>query len=114
MCCYQLTDSSPTWLLHHVDHLGLVLDGEGVVDPAVVLISNLAVGQRETLVCRLGQLIAVGHLDQVEVAAVCARFLAGEGSTQHAVPAEEAGSGKPGKGPNVGPLRSSYGTHLCS
>lgn len=81
-----------TWLLHHVDHLGLVLDGEGVVDPAVVLIPDLAVGQREALVGGLGQLVPIRHLDQIEVAAVGAGFLAGERPAEHAVPAgEDAG-----------------------
>lgn len=48
----------------------MIPDGVGVVEPAVVLVSHFAVSQREALVCRLGQHIAILHLDQLEVAAV--------------------------------------------
>lgn len=59
-----------TQCLHHIHLLGVIPDGVGVVEPAVVLISHFAVGQWEALVCRLGQLFTILHLDQLEVAAV--------------------------------------------
>lgn len=80
-----------------MDQPGLVRDGEGVVDPAVVLISNLAVGQGETLVCKLGQFIAICHLHQIKVAAVHTRFLTGERSTQHTISKKTTGRGFRGR-----------------
>lgn len=62
--------SSHTQLFHHEDLLGLVPDGVGVVEPAVIFITLLAVSQREALVCGLWQPIAVLHLEHFEVVAV--------------------------------------------
>lgn len=62
--------------LYHIDLLGGILgDGVGVIEPAVVGILLLAVGQGEALVCGLGQIFTVRHLYQVEVAAVLLAFL---------------------------------------
>lgn len=62
--------SSHTQLFHHEDLLGLVPDGVGVVEPAVIFVTLLAVSQREALVCGLWQPIAVLHLEHFEVVAV--------------------------------------------
>ena len=50
--------------------LSVVVDGVGVVEPAVVGVSLLAVHHGVGGVVGLGQLVPVLHLDQVEVAAV--------------------------------------------
>lgn len=64
-----------TQCLHHKDLLGVIPDGVGVVEPAVVLISYFAVSQWEALVRGLGQLVAILHLDQLKVAAVALTFI---------------------------------------
>lgn len=66
----KIQQSNPTQVLHHINLLGVIPDGVGVVEPAVVGVSLFAVGQWETLVCGLGQLFAILHLDQLEGAAV--------------------------------------------
>lgn len=72
----SMRSSYRTQCLHHKDLLGLVPDGVGVIEPAVVLVSHFAVSQREALVCGLRQPFAILHLDQLEVAAVAlARIL---------------------------------------
>ncbi len=50
--------------------LRVVVDGVGVVEPAVVGVPLLAVHHRVRGVVGLGQLVPVLHFDQVEVAAV--------------------------------------------
>lgn len=50
--------------------LCVIVDGVGVVEPAVVGVALLTVHQGEGLAGWLGQLVSVLHLDQVEVAAV--------------------------------------------
>lgn len=77
-------------MLHHVDLLGgVVSDGVGIVEPAVVGVPLFAVSQWETLVCGLGQVVTVLHFDQLEVAALpltCVLLLSGlESSALHTV-----------------------------
>lgn len=62
--------STHTQLFHHEDLLGLVPDGIGVEEPAVIFVTLFAVSQREALVCGLWQPIAILHLDHFEVVAV--------------------------------------------
>lgn len=79
-----------TQLLQHHHLVGVVLDGEGEVEPAVAGVPLLAVGQREDLVSGLRQLVPILHLGHIEVAAILlARVLlvAGlERQTLNAVP----------------------------
>lgn len=86
-----------TQRLHHVHLLGVVPDGVGVVEPAVVGVPLLAVAQGVALVGGLRQLVAVLHLHQLEVAAValaCVLLLAGlERPALHAVPAKTSWGG---------------------
>ena len=84
-----------TQRFHHNDLLGgVVPDGVGVVEPAAVGVALLAVAQREALVGGPGKLVAVLHLDQVEVAAVslaCGLLLTGlKRPALHTVPVERA------------------------
>lgn len=72
-----------------MDHLVLALSGEGVVEPAVVLIPLFAVGHIATVIMWLGQLIPTRHLDQIKVVAVLARLPRRERPAEHAVPAGE-------------------------
>lgn len=66
---WWMKHSCRTRFLHHWDLLGLITDAVGVVHPAVVLISPFAVSQWEALVGRLGKILALLHLDQLEVIA---------------------------------------------
>lgn len=66
-------------LTQRVDYMDLLLcvvvDGVGVVEPAVVGVPLLAVHQRVGGVIGLGQLVPVLHFDQVKVAAVFLAFV---------------------------------------
>ncbi len=66
-----MLQSNLTQCLHHVDLLGGVIpDGIGVVEPAVVGVSLFAVSQWEALVCGLRKLLTILHRDQLEVIAI--------------------------------------------
>lgn len=82
--------SKPTGLLPHVNLVGVVPDGEGEVEPAVVLVLLLADGPGEGLVGGLWELLSLLHANQYEVLAVLLTgvlLIAGlEGQTLHTIP----------------------------
>lgn len=72
---HTLDHANPVYVLTQtVDHMDLLLcaivDGVGVVEPAVVGVPLLAVHHRVRSVVGLRQLVPVLHFDQIEVAAV--------------------------------------------
>lgn len=69
-----MESSNLTKCFQHVHLLGVIPDGVGVDEPAVVLVSHLAVTQGEVLVIRLRQLVLILHLHHVIVAAVLTAF----------------------------------------
>lgn len=70
----RMENSNLTQRFQHVHLLGVIPDGVGVDEPAVVLVSHFAVTQREVLVIRLRQLVLILHLHDVIVAAVLTAF----------------------------------------
>lgn len=68
-------NSKLTQRFQHIHLLGVIPDGVRVDEPAVVLVSHLAVTQREVLVIRLRQLVLILHLHHVIVATVLTAFL---------------------------------------
>lgn len=70
----RMVNSNLTQRFQHIHLLGVIPDGVGVDEPAVVLVSHLAVTQREVLVIWLRKLVLILHLYHFIVAAVLTAF----------------------------------------